>query len=135
MTSDELVERWMRIRQERDRVRRDRDARHCERAELVTRAYYGAVAEAQTDPLATFELPEPSQPEPCWKAARKWTGPTPHSDGGVFYLDPPIVAWCLPCQERQALNDQLRVLVRQHAGALRGLVARGKSLLRQSGER
>lgn len=115
-TGDELIERWAKVRRQRDRVRRERDARVCERETMV---------ESEDNPTLL---------DPCWKAARKWTGPTPYSEGGQFYLDPPIASWCLPCQERQALTDQLRVLSRQHAGALRGLISRGKVLLRQSGE-
>lgn len=128
-SSDRLLVEFITARDLRDRLKRERDGCFCERAEPMTpRDYEDAAAEAQTDPLATFEFPQPTQAEPCWKAARKWTPETPYSNGGKFYHDPPMSEWCATCQRRQKASEDYREAVRRHAGALRGLIRRGKSL-------
>jgi len=116
MTGDQLIARFVDLRLSRNRVKRERDGLLCERNE--NGEYVG---------LDNLGMPVFSQP--CWKAARKRTEPTPYSDGGVFYLDPPPAQWCASCQRREVLTESLRLLVRQHAGALRGLVRRGKAVI------
>ena len=116
MTGDDLIEAFVRIRLARNRVLTQRDGLLCERHET------GELVELDTTDMPVFS-------EPCWKAARKRTEPTPYSDGDRLYIDPPPSQWCQSCQQREALTDQYRVLVRQHAGALRGLIRRGKTLI------
>ncbi len=128
MTSDDLIRKFADVRALRDRLRWERGGLCCERAEVVSvHDLEDAMAEAKSDPLATFELPQPTQAEPCWKAARKW------EDTGYrsrFYFDPPQSEWCESCRKRQAVSDAYRATVRQHGGALRGLLARAKVLTR-----
>lgn len=127
-----VVRRFCAARARRDRLRRERAECFCERAEPMSPvAFEDAAAEAILDPIITLRLPQPTQEEPCWKAARQWTPPTPYSDGGKLYYDPPMSAWCEPCRRRQRVNDELREAIRAHAGALRGLIAHGKTLIRQ----
>jgi hypothetical protein len=130
-SSDVLLARFVRVRELRDKIRADRDACFCLRAEPVTPTDMAdAASEAHDDVLATFEFPQPTQAEPCWKAARKWEDDGPHRNGG-FRLDPPISEWCEPCRQRQALTQRLRAAVNEHGGALRGLIRRGRALARK----
>lgn len=129
-SSDTLVAEYAHARLVRDDLRRQRGACFCERAEPVSHIDHAeAASEAKTDPLATFVFPEQTQDEACWKAARKW-----EDDFGArrtrFYFDPPLAEWCATCRRRQELTEQLREAVRRHAGALRGLLARGLVLNR-----
>lgn len=57
--------------------------------------------------------------KPCWKEARM--------DDGEFQLDE-MDAWCQSCRDREATNTQLLHAIREHAGALRGLLRRGHAL-------
>jgi hypothetical protein len=125
-SSDELIREYAATRQHRDRLRRERAGLFCERAEPVTADdYRDAQAEAQSDPLAEFEFPQTTQPEACWKAARKWDDTRYRTR---FYFDPPPSQWCESCRRRQSVNDAYRAAVRRHGGALRGLIARGKAV-------
>lgn len=125
-SSDELLREFVAIRARRDALRRERSGLFCERAEPVSPVDMAdAASEAKGDPLATFVFPEPTQEEACWKAARKWDADSYKSR---FYLDPPPSKWCATCQRRQVVSDAYRVAVRAHAGALRGLLARGRAL-------
>lgn len=125
-SSDELLREFYQIRATRNRLRRERGACFCLRAEPVTRQdFEDAAAERQSDPLATFEFPEPTQPEACWKHARTWEETDYRAR---FYFDPPQSEWCEPCRRRQELTEAYREAVRRHGGALRGLLRRGKAL-------
>jgi hypothetical protein len=131
-SSDDLIRDFALARKRRDDLRRERAGLFCARAEPVSpQDYDEAHAEAQSDPMATFVFPEPTQAEPCWKAARKWRDDGYHSK---FYFDPPQSEWCEPCRRRQAVSDLYRVAVRRHGGALRGLLSRAKALLPAAGE-
>lgn len=113
-SSDELLREFAVIRAHRDRLRRERAALFCERAEAVL-----------VDPH-TFESLPREQDEPCWKAARRWDD---SQSRARFYFDPPTSQWCASCQRRQIVSDAYREAVKRHAGALRGLLARGKGQL------
>jgi hypothetical protein len=130
-SSDELIREFVVIREHRDRLRRERAGLFCSRAEPVTEDdYREAQAEAQAGQVAGFEFPQATQEQACWKAARKW------DDTGYrarLYFNPPMSEWCEHCRRRQAVNDAYREAVRRHAGALRGLIARGKAQLRALG--
>lgn len=121
-----VVRRFVEARETRNRLKDERDACFCERAEPSLQPGYAMVMDPDDDmPRDT----PPSQPEPCWKAARKRTPVTPYSDGGKFYLDPPMSEWCQTCQRRQVASDAYRKSVTAHAGALRGLIRHGKSII------
>lgn len=125
-SSDELIRDFYAARALRDRLRRERAGLFCARAEPVSpQDYADAQCESQSDPLAVFVFPEPTQPEACWKAARKWDH---DSYRARFYFDPPQSEWCENCRQRQAVSDAYRAAVRAHGGALRGLLRRGKTL-------
>jgi hypothetical protein len=127
-TSDALLVRFAQVRAQRNALRAERDSCFCLRAEPVTpQDMADAASEAHDDVLATFEFPQPEQPQPCWKAARKWRDDGPDARSG-FVLDPPPAQWCEPCQRREVLTQQLRSAVQAHGGALRGLLRRGCAL-------
>ena len=111
-SSDDLIRDLCVVRALRDRLRAERAALFCERAEPTT------VDE-------NFET-HPTQAEACWKAARKWKDDGYHRR---FYLDPPPSQWCESCRKRQEVSDAYREAVRHHGGALRGLLRRGKTLV------
>jgi hypothetical protein len=121
----DVVKRYVAARVERDRLKAERDGCFCERAEPALQPGY--VMEIDGDDLPREAAP--TQAEPCWKMARKRTQPTPYSDGGEFYLDPPMAEWCETCRRRQAASDAYKVAVRAHAGALRGLLRHGRKLM------
>lgn len=130
-SSDELLREFVAIRGRRDELRRDRAGLFCERAEVSPDDYADAAAEAKQNPCNIFELPQPTKAEPCWKAARKWANDDryePDPERRRFYLDPPPSEWCASCQRRQVVSDAYREAVRQHGGALRGLLRRGRAL-------
>lgn len=127
-SADDLIRDFAEVRAARRHFLAERNGLSCERAEPVSqRDRDEAQAEAQSDPLATFEFPpQPTQPEACWKAARKW------EDGPYrarFYFDPPQSEWCASCRRRQEMAEAYRSASRSHGAALRGLLARGKCLI------
>lgn len=132
-SSQELIEAFVFAHLERKRLRSQRDACYCERAEPVSRSdYEDAAAESRHDPMATFEFPQPTQDAACWKAARQWQDRGP--DEGRMYFIPPPSEWCATCQRRQTLTEALRAIAVRRAGALRGLIARGKWTARARAE-
>lgn len=125
-SSDELIREFGSIRSERDRLRALRGGLLCQRAELVSRSdYEDAAAEQKAEPWARFAFPQATQAEPCWKAARRWREGHNRAE---FYFDPAPSEWCESCRQRQAATDAYRVAVRQHGGALRGLLRRARTL-------
>lgn len=126
-SSDDMLRSFTEIRAARSYFLSERNGLLCERAEPVSqRDHDEAQAEATSDPLATFEFPQPTQEEACWKMARKW------EDGPYrarFYFDPPQSEWCESCRRRQKMSEAYRSASRQHGAALRGLIRRGKRLM------
>ncbi len=124
MTSEDVVRRFVQARLARNTAKDARDACLCERhSESRTLFDFNAAGEFVCQPPAIQE-------EPCWKAARKRTEVTPWDDGGKFYLDPPMSEWCETCRRRQGLAAEYTRAVRAHAGALRGLIRHGRTLLK-----
>lgn len=113
--SDRLLVRFITRRDLRDRLRDERDSLYCERAEPVT----------QIDPATDLPI-QPTQEQPCWKMARKFRDNDSYR--AAMYFDPPEAEWCSNCRRREDVTADLRDAVRSHAGALRGLIRRGKSL-------
>lgn len=112
----DVLETYARTRDLRDQIRDARDKCLCERHEGVQ---------------WVDGLPEPQSGQPCWKAARQWDNGRVDEWGKPvrFYFDPPIGDWCATCRNRQALTEQLRAAVRDHAAAKRAVLQRGRKLV------
>lgn len=117
-TADDLVREFYAVRALRNRLREERDSLLCERTES------GPPADFDWD--SGGSLPEVGPP--CWKAARQWERDRDGEPTRHFYFDPPESEWCANCRRRQHVSDAYRETVRRHAGALRGLLRRGKTL-------
>ena len=105
-SSDQLLIEFAQINDEKTRLRRQRADRHCLRAE-------------------TYGPDKPTQDEACWKKFKTFDE---DHEAWVFRTE----KWCTACRARQEVNNQLRVAARRRVAALRGLLSRGRTLLKSS---
>ena len=117
--ADDLLASYARTRDLRDRLKDARNDCMCQRHEGIT----------WEDGLPVQQIGAP-----CWKAARKWDESFCDDVGKPvpFRFDPPVSEWCDSCRQRQALTEQLRAAVRDHAAAKRSILQRGRAVVRSA---